>query len=353
MQDDRLTTVLRISFCLLIAAAGGVAADFGGLPLPYMLGAIGATMAAAMWGLPITRPTRGLVAPMRIVLGVLLGSTVTPALFANVGALAGTMVFVPVFIALVSALGMVYYRRVAGFTREEAFFSALPGGLYVMTTYAEEAGVDIRRIALAHALRITAVVLVVPFIVGFFADMGTVTGAQAAGSITALPVREMLLLTAAGAVGWFAAALLRFPGAQLVGPMVASAVIHATGLSAAKPPQELIVAAQLVLGAYIGARYVGERLATVRDAVVHAMGHVSLMLAVSALIALVLNWQFDLPVITGFLSFAPGGMSEIGLIALALGLDVGFIATIHVTRALTIASVAPLVYNRVKRLLHR
>lgn len=352
MPDGRSTTVLRISFGLLIAAVGGVAADFAGLPLPYMLGAIGATMAAAMWGLPITRPTRTLVAPMRVVLGVLLGSTVTPALFANIGALAGTAVFVPLFIAAASLLGMVYYRRVAGFTREEAFFSALPGGLYVMTTYAEEAGVDIRRIALAHSLRITAVVLVVPFVVGLFADVGAITTVRATGSIAALPGREMLLLTAAGAVGWFVGAVLRFPGAQLVGPMVASAIIHITGLSAAKPPQELIIVSQLVLGAYIGARYVGERLATVRAAVFHAMGHVSLMLAVSALIALVLNWQFDLPVVTGFLSFAPGGMSEIGLIALALGLDVGFIATIHVTRSLTIASVAPLVYDRVKRLLH-
>ena len=37
---------------------------------------------------------------MRVVLGVLLGSTVTPELFERIGSLAGTMVFVPVLYAI-------------------------------------------------------------------------------------------------------------------------------------------------------------------------------------------------------------------------------------------------------------
>ena len=51
------------------------------------------------------------------------------------------------------------------------------------------------------------------------------------------------------------------------------------------------------------------------------------------------------------LSFAPGGMSEIGLIALTLGLDVGFVATIQVSRLTTIALFAPWAFRRIRHVL--
>ena len=84
----------------------------------------------------------------------------------------------------------------------------------------------------------------------------------------------------------------------------------------------------------------------------HALGHVSLMLCLAAMFALLLNQAFDLPILTGMLSFAPGGMSEIGLIALALGLDVGFVATIQLSRLMSINVFGPMVYRQISALLN-
>ena len=80
-----------VGLCLLIAALGAVLADWAGLPLAYMLGAIGASMTAAMAGLPIARPGRLVVEPMRVALGVLLGSTLTPGLLDRLGALGASL----------------------------------------------------------------------------------------------------------------------------------------------------------------------------------------------------------------------------------------------------------------------
>ena len=113
----------------------------------------------------------------------------------------------------------------------------------------------------------------------------------------------------------------------------------------------ILVVSQVIIGASIGARYVGETLAVVREAVVLAFGYVAITLAMATAFAATLHVVFDLPVITGMLSFAPGGMSEIGLIALALGLDVGFVATLQVSRAFTIALLAPLAYRRIENFL--
>lgn len=339
------------TLCIAIAFAGGFVFNHFHLPLAFMLGAIAATMAVALAGVQIARPHRHVVTPMRASLGVLLGSAITPDLLDRVGALGAAAAFVPVFVLISTAVGTLYYRRLAGFPRDEAFFSAVPGGLHIMTLYAEDAGVDTRRVALAHALRITFVVLLAPFAVGFLTVMPVINVTDASVSITELPMRDLLLLLAAGVVGWAIGRRTGMPGGQMIGPMLASAALHISGITAAKPPVEIIILSQVIIGASIGARYVGETLDIVRQAIVLAFGYVAITLAIATAFALTLHLLFDLPVITGMLSFSPGGMSEIGLIALALGLDVGFVATIQVSRSLTIAFFAPLAYRRIENFL--
>lgn len=339
------------TLCIAIAFVGGFVFNHFNFPLAFMLGAIAFTMTVAIAGVEIARPHPGVVTPMRASLGVLLGSAVTPELLDRLAALGGAVAAVPVFVVMSSVIGMVYYRRLAGFPREEAFFSALPGGLHIMTLYAEEAGVDVRRVALAHALRITFVVLLAPFAVSFLTPVPVLNVTDASVSITELPVGDLAWLLAAGLVGWAIGRRTGLPGGQMIGPMLASAALHFSGVTSAKPPVEIIVISQVIIGASIGARYVGETLAVVREAVVLAFGYVAITLAMAIAFAGTLHVVFDLPVITGMLSFAPGGMSEIGLIALALGLDVGFVATLQVSRALTIALLAPLAYRRIESFL--
>ncbi|MBU2531367.1 MAG: AbrB family transcriptional regulator [Alphaproteobacteria bacterium] len=345
------STFWPAALCIAIAFAGGFAFNFFQFPLAFMLGAIAFTMVAAIAGVPIARPNAHIVTPMRASLGVLLGSAVTPELLDRVGALGAAAAFVPIFVTISGVVGTLYYHKVARFTREEAFFCALPGGLHVMTIYAEECGVDIRRVALAHALRITFVVLLTPLAVSVFTFVPRVDVTTVSASILDIARDDMVLLLIAGVIGWYLGRKTRIPGAQMLGPMLASAALHIAGITAAKPPVEIIILSQIIIGASIGARYVGETLAIVRTSIVYAFGHVSITLAIAALFAYVLHLIFDLPVITGMLSFAPGGMSEIGLIALGLGLDVGFVATIQVSRLSTIALFAPWAFQRLRTFL--
>lgn len=342
---------LPASFCLGIAFLGGLVFFYLHVPLAFMLGAIAVTMVAAIAGAPIARPSQQLVGPMRSALGVLLGSTVTPDLLDRIGALGATMLVVPLFVITAGVLGTVYYHRVARYSREEAFFCALPGGLATMTAYAEEMGVDIRRVSLAHALRITFVVLLAPLAVGLLTTLPDIDVTKSSVSFVDIEVSDLVILFFAGAGGWWIARRLGLPGAPMVGPMLASAVLHVTGVTGAKPPVELIVASQVVIGAYIGSRYVGETIDLVGSAIVHAIGHVTLMLSIATAFATLLHFAFGVPVITGMLSFAPGGMSEIGLIALGLGLDVGFVATVQASRLLTIAFFAPWAFRRIRHVL--
>jgi hypothetical protein len=46
------------------------------------------------------------------------------------------------------------------------------------------------------------------------------------------------------------------------------------------------------------------------------------------------------------LAFAPGGLAEMSLIALALGIETAFVATHHVARIAMIVIAAPLVFRK-------
>jgi len=341
-----------MSLCLAVAATGGVIAGLLYIPLPYLLGSMAAAMAAAMLKWPIARPTGLVVVPMRITLGVLIGSAVTPALFDDAAAILATAAIVPFYVIIAGAFGMFFYRKIAKFPRDQAFFCALPGGLLVMTTLADESGMDIKRISLAHALRITFVVISLPIMARIFLGVDTVDVSAVSASMFNTPLADMLMLLTAGVGGYYAAVKMGLPAAQIIGPLFPVAILHLAGLTNAKPPQEFINAAQIILGAYIGARFINENLSIVRSSLLYAAGHVVVLMGLSILLAFILSFVFELPMMDGVLSFAPGGLPENSLIALALGLDVSFIASVQVVRLLFISLVAPFFYLRIKHLLH-
>ena len=49
------------------------------------------------------------------------------------------------------------------------------------------------------------------------------------------------------------------------------------------------------------------------------------------------------------MGYAPGGLAEMSLIALSLGIETAFVATHHVIRIGLIVVVAPLVFTRIRR----
>ena len=266
----------------------------------------GATLLAALLRWPIGRPGPALVLPMRVALGVLIGSTITPDLVQDVGALLGAVVCVPLYVVLSSALGMFYYRRIAGFSPDESYFAGLPGGLYAMTAFAEDAGVGIRRVAVCHTIRITLVVILVPIGIEHILGSDISPGASfATASLSDTPFRELGLLAIAGLLGVLLGRATRLVGGLIIGPMLVSAVFQITGLSAAKPPQEIFVVAQVVLGASIGAHFLGEDLANVRRAARYTLLHVALTLFLTVLFAAFLASVLHIPVVTSIIGFAP------------------------------------------------
>lgn len=331
---------------LALGAVGGGLFVLIGLPLPWMLGAMAATTAASMAGLRIAVP-QWLRQPMIGVLGAMLGSSFTPELLESVALWLPSLSALPLYIAVVGALILAYFRRFAGFDPASAYFAAMPGGLSEMIIVGDRMGGDPRGIALAHGVRILLVVFSVPFVAGYF-DPG-VADRTAAASTAVLDAGEVAILLLAAVAGLLAATWLRLPAAALLGTMLGSAAVHLAGWVDAPPPFALVAVAQVVIGASVGVRFVGVGLPLILRTMGLGLGSTALMLALTLAFGYALHGLTGLPLAALLLAFIPGGLAEMSLIALAMQVDPAFVATHHLVRIALVVMCAPLAFRWLAR----
>ncbi|MDX1434843.1 MAG: AbrB family transcriptional regulator [Gammaproteobacteria bacterium] len=342
---------LRLAKTLLIGAAGGTFFYYLRMPLAWMMGAMVICTLAALGGFKLLVPGR-LRSVMITILGVLLGSTFTPEALEKAAEWPITIAGLALYLALVTSVLYLYFRRVMGYDAATAYFSATPGGLNEMVIVGRAMGGDDRTIALVHGARILLVVLTIPFWFRFVygASSANVSLGQVAGQDGGwLGWYDLAILLGCAVVGLLVGWLLRLPAYRLVGPMLASAAVHLAGLTRSVPPVELVSIAQVVVGCSVGARFSGVAITRVLRTIGASVGSTTLMLGATVAFAVAL-WQMtgiDFRAIV--LAFAPGGLAEMTLIALALGIETAFIATHHVIRIAMIVIAAPLVFRATRR----
>ena len=332
----------RFALSLGLGAGGGAVFFALALPLPWMLGAMTAATAAALAGAPLAVPPQVRNA-MIAILGVLLGSQFTLDLFARIADWYVGLSGVVIATAAMAGMAYVVFRRLGGYDRATAYFASMPGGLSEMMVLGESMGGDGRTISLTHGTRILVAVFLIAFYYRIFEGYEPLgLPVPAGGEATWL---DLMALAACALAGYPAAKALRVPAAQLVGPLVLSAALHLSGLVSAHPPGELIAAAQVVLGAAIGARFVGMAFRELGRVMLLAALVAVAMVLVAAGAAYGLAGATDLSGSALFLALAPGGLAEMSLIALSFGSAAAFVSTHHVARIMLIVVAGPLVFR--------
>jgi len=331
--------LLRILGTIAIAGAGTAVFVFLGLPLPFLFGPLVACLLAVLAGAPVAGPGKiGTI--MRTVLGVAIGASITPELIERLPQMVFSLALVPVYVVVIAAIGIPFFRRVYGLDPPTAFFAAMPGGLQEMTAFGEESGAKVRTLTLIHATRLLVIVLLAPLImvVAFGADLENPIGAPAA----TLPVQEMLIMVGAAIIGWRVAARIGVFGAAIIGPMILAAALSLGGVIHSRPPAEAILAAQFFIGMGLGAGYVGVTFSELRRDVAAGMVYVVIVASLAALFAEIVILIDLAPPIDGFLAFAPAGQAEMAILAIVAGADLGFVVLHHVTRVFFILTCSPI-----------
>ena len=334
----------RPALALAIGLASGLLANRLGVPLPWMLGPMIGNTVAALARAPVGAPTllRPLVIP---VIGVMLGSSLTVQLLVQAAEWWPSMLLLIPFLGVAGAVSYQFYRRIGGFDPVTAYFAAMPGGLNDMVILGATAGGDERRIALAHALRILVVIVFVVLFFGLVLGVASDRQSRPYIGISVLGLTDIGWLVAAGLAGVPLGRLLRLPAAPMLGPMILSGAAHIAGVVEVPPPTIVIIIAQIVLGTVIGCRFAGSRVREIGRDIVLGVGSSSLMIVVAVAFAALLATIYGTDLRQAFLAYSPGGLTEMSLLALAMGQDIAYVSISHVARIMAVIFAAPLVFR--------
>ncbi|OUS21932.1 aminopeptidase [Litorivita pollutaquae] len=332
-----IPTALRVTPMLIaLGASGGFAAKWIGLPLPFMLGSMLTVALLATFkgnwipeGFKFPENFRaGFIA----LIGLMIGAQVTPELFKQIPTMAVSLAMITLFVGLAQAVNYVIFRKIGRYDPATAFFCGSPGGLIEAITLGEEAGADIRALILQQFLRIIMVVSLLP--VGLSLYHGTPVGSSGGATMArgATDLAHLVPLIAIAIAGVFLGRRLHLPAGQLTGPLVLGALLSLSGIYAVDLPQWLVNLAQIIVGTSLGTRFAGIGHRMLAKGLVLALLSSGAMMAMGAAMAAAIvpltGENFEVLLI----SFAPGGVTEMALVALSLSANPAYVTLHHLYR---------------------
>ena len=319
-----------------IGASGGALAELARLPMPYLVGSLAftATYSIAMG----TVRNREIKYPETLrkvfmgVIGVMIGATFDQELMRTISSLWQSLLAMLVFIVLVQSLGSWFYRTVGGYDPATARYAAMPGGLVESVALGMEAGGDGGILGVQHFIRVCLIVIVVPLGISIWS--GSLVGSAAGQEFSEVDggVLDVAVILALAAVGMAGGTALRVPLPHFIGGLFLSAALHAAGFLETGSPSWLLKTSQLFIGVGLGVMFstvsLPVLLRAARLGVVASVAGLAISLLFAGLLSLTVPIGFD----ALFLSFTIGGVTEMGLIALSLGISPVAITIHHLFR---------------------
>ncbi len=326
----------KLALTLALGTAGGALMTWLGAPASWLSGAMLAVAVANLSGLPVAVPDR-VRSGVFVLLGTSIGSAVTPEALAQMQAWPGSFAVLTFAVVIMTGASTAHLIRIRGWDRSTARFSSIPGALGQVLILAMRANADLPRIALAQSLRVFVLVALMPWLLtgtghGSTANPATIVTTSLGGSI--------LVLGASGVLGLLLERF-RVPAGALLGAMIASAVLHGTGLVTGRLPGLLLDFGFIATGCVIGVRFGAVTIAMVRGTVRGALESVMLALVLSALFAFLAQRWLGLPFGQLWMAYAPGGVEAMTIMSFALGLDPAFVGAHHVVRLIVINIIVP------------
>ncbi len=332
------STLVRTVETLAIGSAGGLLFQWANLPGGLISGSMIAVGIAALAGRPLSVPPH-VTQTVLVLLGLSLGSVVSRQLVQQVSAYPVTIFLLALSTFCATFGSSIYLQRVHGWDRTSAFLAGSPGALSQITMLAVERGADLPAIAVVQTMRVIILTAALPLVLAL---AGIAPASSPAGPIASVasPFALLELLGAALALA-FLLRLLKFPASWMFGAMVASSVLHGTGLVEGGLPPWVRAVSLVGIGALIGSRFARMKLKVLAGHINAALGSFTIAIGISgvfvALIVLTTHVRFSDVIV----AFAPGAMDAMLALALTLHIDPIFVGAHHLSRFVFVTIATP------------
>jgi membrane AbrB-like protein len=325
---------------LLIAVSALLAALFAlsRLPAALLLGPMVGGILIAVNGGHIRVPRLPYIGSQAII-GCLIARAITGEIV--LAFLARWPLFLAITLAVIGAsglLGFILSRRgvLPGTT---AIWGSSPGAANAMMLMAEAYGADFRLVALMQYVRVAFVALTASLVARVFLHgMPATPMTPWFGPVALVPFVETLALAGIGAgLG----RILRIPAGSMLLPMVASAVLHVTGLLTIELPQWLLAFCYALLGWNIGLGFTRKILGHASRALPQIALSTMILIAFCGGLAFILTRVLGIDPLTAYLATSPGGMDSVAIIAASSHVDLSFVMALQLVRFLIVLGIGP------------
>jgi hypothetical protein len=329
--------LLQTCETLGIGAAGGLLFLWANLPGGLISGAMATVGIAALAGRPLAVPPI-LTQTVLVLLGISLGSLVSRQLIQHVSSYPLTIGLLALA-TFCSTFGSSFYlQRVHGWDPTSALLAGSPGALSQITILAVEKGADVAGIAVVQTMRVIILTAALPLLVALSGISSQAS--PTFGVATASPLELFALIAASVAVALLLR-LAKFPASWMFGAMIASSVLHGTGMVEGGLPPWVRSVALVGIGALIGSRFARMKPKVLLGHIHAALGSFAIAIAISGIFVAVIALTTNVRLSDVLVAFAPGAMDAMLALALTLHIDPIFVGAHHLSRFVFVTITIP------------
>ena len=332
---------------ILISIPSAIVADYFNIPLAWMLGPMIVTSIAALAGLKVVMPKIAL-SSILIILGLHIGNYIDQNLFNQMINWFWTSVIMLIYIIICILIVSKYLQKYAGYGEKASIFSSAPGALGPLMILAENEKTDLSQVATSHLIRLIIIITVIPFII--VNNTGSEVLLLDNFDYMGQNHLKLILLIIASLFFIFIFDKIRVPAALLSGTLFASGLLQITDIASYKLPDASINFCLLILGASVGCRFAEKTVKEIANNSLHSIVATTILVALGLFAAYVATFFVDTNILTLILSFSPGGIYEVAVIAIAFDLDPDFVAFHHIIRLLFILFTVPIFLRILEKL---
>jgi uncharacterized protein len=333
---------------LVIALIGGFIFNLIGIPIPWLLGSMTAILITSRF-----RSVRFLTWPRwlrdtgLVIVGYSIGLSFTQSSLIQMIVKLPSMLLMTLTIIIIAAIMAYIVSRLSGVDYPTVLTGSIPGGLSQIITFAEEVkGIDITTVTFFQVTRMLMIVFFVPLLIfsplipkgEFQVPTETLLNVVPNGehSIPLLVLFSILTFIFAK-IG----IKLKLPTPYLLGPMIGTAILNISGFAGPAVPSSLLDISQLMIGGYIGLLLKPEKLQNKAKIITLALLNGLVMVFASFTLSFVFVHYYHFSPVTAFLSLAPGGMDQMGIIAHEVNADLSMVTGYQLFRMFFIYFAVP------------
>jgi uncharacterized protein len=324
-----------------LSSLGGWVFSLVHFPLPWTLGPLATVIVAKIvFKQQVYWPAKIRDSAM-IVLGYVMGSPFTPQTGLHIVSQLPAMSMMTLLTIILCLLGGYITGKYLDLHLTTSLLGSMPGGLAQMAIVCEDVeGSDAAAVTLMQTVRILTTVFIVPFLVlhGLADHVDQISNVVKHAHAEEIPTLFIFATLIVGLVLF--ARYIRVPSPYLIAPVVGTAVLVLSGVTAPALPPIVIALAQVCVGIRMGMAVEFSSFANWKKLLIFnfisIFTVIMLFLGIDYVFAKISGNSF----VTAFISTAPGGITEMGLTAMMVHADLSTVIAFQLFRLIFVLLVA-------------